>query len=158
MPEGVPEDSVVGVLTGLVEARFGMGLEQLKAAVNVEPDANPDATAVVRWHSLLVDAQLVLERAENDLLAALQTQPSEIDDPAMGLVHRVNEAVTARDGRATVVRWLVDPDALGKQGLAAERLARHRPRTSPAVQTGTPSRPAGTAVPATVRPSGRAAR
>ncbi|MEU3028065.1 hypothetical protein ACPCBC_16835 [Streptomyces incarnatus] len=160
MSDGISDDSadVVGVLTEQVEARFGMGMEQLKAAVAAAPTVNPDATDVVKWHGLLVEAQLVLERAEDDLLAALQSQPSEVDDPTMGLALRVNAAVTARDGRALVVRWLLDPDAPGKKDLAAERLARLRPRTGPAVQTSAPHRPAGTTVPATAWRSTGAAR
>ncbi|AWW42334.1 MULTISPECIES: hypothetical protein [Streptomyces] len=160
MSDGISENSadVVGVLTERIEARFDMGMDQLKAAVTAAPTANPDATDVVKWHGLLVEAQSVLERAEDDLLAALHTQPSEVDDPTMGLAHRVNAAVTARDGRALVVRWLLDPDAPGKKDLAAERLARLRPRTGPAVQTSAPNRPASTAAPATAWRSTRAAR
>ena len=146
MSDGISDDAedVVGVLTERIEARFAMDMDQLKAAVSAAPTAHPDATEVVRWHGLLVEAQSVLDRAEDDLLAALETQPSEVDDPTMGLAQRVNAAVTARDGRALVVRWLLDPDAPGKKDLAAERLARLRPRTGPAVHTSAPHRPAGT--------------
>ncbi|WP_406395072.1 hypothetical protein OG806_35625 [Streptomyces sp. NBC_00882] len=160
MSDGMSEDSadVVRVLTERIEARFDMGMDQLKAAVAAAPTANPDATDVVKWHGLLVEAQSVLERAEDELLAALHTQPSEVDDPTMGLAHRVNAAVTARDGRAMVVRWLLDPNAPGKKDLAAERLARLRPRTGPAVQTSAPNRPAGSTAPATAWRSARAAR
>ncbi len=137
-------EDVVGVLTEQIEARFTMSMEQLKAAVAVAPAANPDATDVVKWHGLLVGSQSALERAENELLAALETQPNEVDDPTMGLAHRVNAAVATRDGRALVVRWLLDPDAPGKKDLAAERLARlnRRARKGPAVQTSAPLRPA----------------
>ncbi|MFJ6017283.1 hypothetical protein [Streptomyces sp. NPDC092952] len=160
MPDGISEDSadVVAVLTERIEARFDMGMDQLKAAVAAAPTANPDATDVVKWHGLLVEAQSTLDRAEEDLLAALQTQPSEVDDPTMGLAYRVNAAVTARDGRAIVVRWLLDPDAPGKKGVAAERLARLRPRTGPAVQTTAPNPPAATTAPASAWPPARAAR
>ncbi|MFG3545957.1 hypothetical protein [Streptomyces sp. NPDC047725] len=160
MPDGISDESedVVDVLTERIEARFDMGMDQLKAAVAAAPTANPNATDVVKWHGLLVEAQSVLERAEDDLLAALQTQPSEIDDPTMGLAHRVNAAVTARDGRAMVVRWLLDPDAPGKKDLAAQRLARLRPRTGPAVHTSAPHRPAGTAAPASAWRPARTAR
>lgn len=160
MPDGISDESedVVGVLTERIEARFDMGMDQLKAAVTAAPTANPDATDVVKWHGLLVEAQSVLDRAEDELLAALQTQPSEVDDPTMGLAHRVNAAVTARDGRAMVVRWLLDPDAPGKKDLAAQRLARLRPRTGPAVQTSAPNRPASTAAPASTWRSARTAR
>ncbi|MGC5413071.1 hypothetical protein ACPXCX_56850, partial [Streptomyces sp. DT225] len=77
-------------------------MDQLKDGGGATPTANPDATEVVKWHGLLVQAQSVLDRAEDDLLAALESQPSEVDDPTMGLAHRVNEAVTVRDGRAIV--------------------------------------------------------
>ncbi|MEU6612025.1 hypothetical protein ABZ922_44755 [Streptomyces shenzhenensis] len=149
---------VVGVLTEQIEARFGMGIDQLKAAVAATPAAIPDATDVVRWHGLLTEAQAALDRAEDALVAALQTQPSEVDDPTMDLARRVNSAVTARDGRALVVRWLLDPDAPGKQDLAAERLTRlnRGARKGPAVQTSAPGRPATT--PATTPQTGRAAQ
>ncbi|ULR48455.1 hypothetical protein [Streptomyces deccanensis] len=157
MPDGISDDAedVVGVLTERIEARFAMDMDQLKAAVAAAPTANPDATDVVRWHSLLVDAQSVLDRAEDDLLAALDTQSSAIDDPTMDLAHRVNAAVTARDGRALVVRWLLDPDAPGKKDLASQRLAGLRPRTGPAVQTSAPHRPAGTPASTSTSRAGR---
>ncbi|MFD6434524.1 hypothetical protein [Streptomyces venezuelae] len=160
MSDGISDDveDVVGVLTERIEARFAMKMDQLKAAVGSAPDANPEATDVVKWHGLLVQAQSVLDGAEEDLLAALETQPSEVDDPTMGLAHRVNAAVTARDGRAMVVRWLLDPDAPGKKALAAERLARLRPRTGPAVQTTAPQRPPGTPATASAWRAGRPAR
>ncbi|MBB4984173.1 hypothetical protein [Streptomyces nymphaeiformis] len=159
MSDDIPDvgEDVVGVLTARIEAHFGMGMDHLKAVVTDDPAANPDVTDVVKWHGLLLDAQAVLDRAEDDLLAALETQPSEVDDPTMDLAHRVNAAVTARDGRALVVRWLLDPDAPGKKGLATERLARLRSRTGPAVPTSPARRPAGVPVPAVAR-AGRAAR
>lgn len=143
-------EDVVGVLTEQIEARFAMSMAELKAAVAVAPAANAEATGVVKWHGLLVESQAALERAEDALLAALETQPSEVDDPTMDLAHRVNAAVAARDGRAMVVRWLLDPAAPGKQGLAAERLARFSrgARTGPAVPTSAPVRPATTPAPA----------
>ncbi|MER6500171.1 hypothetical protein ABT218_12450 [Streptomyces sp. NPDC001455] len=151
MSDDIPDGSedVVGILTEQIEAHFGMGMDQLKAAVAAVPTADPDATDVVKWHGLLVDSQAVLDRVEGDLLAALESQPSEVDDPTMGLAQRVNAAVTARDGRALVVRWLLDPDAPGKKGLAAERLARFNrsARKGPAVQTSAPHRPALASVP-----------
>ncbi|BDH07194.1 hypothetical protein [Streptomyces seoulensis] len=142
---------VVGVLTAHVESYFGMELAQLKAAVVAAPTVNPGATDVVRWHGLLVEAQSVLDRAEDDLLAALETQPDEVDDPTLGLAHRVNAAVVVRDGRAQVLQWLLDPDAPGRKDLAAKRLTRSN---GPAVQTSAPPRPASSlpsASPATGR-------
>ncbi|MET9105016.1 hypothetical protein ABZX29_00320 [Streptomyces zhihengii] len=160
MPERIFDgaEDVVGLLTERIEARFGMDLDQLKVAVAAAPTANPDATDVVKWHSLLVEAQSVLDRTEDDLLAALQTQPSEVDDPTMDLAHRVNAAVTTRDGRAMVVKWFLDPDAPGKKDLAAERLARLRPRTGPAVQTSAPHQPSGVPAPASAVRAGRPGR
>ncbi|MCM2579702.1 hypothetical protein [Streptomyces meridianus] len=139
-------EDVVGVLTARIEAHFDMGMDHLEAAVASAPDANPDATDVVKWHGLLVESQTVLDGAEDALLAALETQPSQVDDPTMGLAHHVNAAVAARDGRAMVVRWLLDPDAPGKGGLAAEQLTRlnRGPGRGPAVQTRPAPRP-GTA-------------
>ncbi|CAL9410387.1 MULTISPECIES: hypothetical protein [Streptomyces] len=137
-------DDVVGVLTEQIEIRFGMSMDQLKAAVAAAPTANSQATDVVKWHGLLLESQAALERAEDTLVAALDGQPSEVDDPTMELAHRVNAAVTARDGRAMVVRWLIDPEARGKQDLAARRLARLRGRQGPAVTTSPPPRPATT--------------
>lgn len=137
-------DDVMGVLTEQIEQRFGMNIGTLKAAVTAAPDANRQATDIVRWHGLLTESQTVLERAEDDLLRALETQPSEVDDPTMDLAHRVNAAVSTRDGRAMVVRWLLDPDAPGKRGPAADRLARlnRSRRQGPAVPTSAPARPA----------------
>ncbi|WP_327247953.1 hypothetical protein [Streptomyces sp. NBC_01320] len=133
-------ENVVGVLTAQIEAHFGVRMDQLKAAVSVARTANPDATDVVKWHRLLADSQAELDRAEDALLAALETQPSEVDNPTLGLAHRVNAAVAARDGRALVVRWLLDTDAPGRRDLAAERLARlsRAGRKGPAVQTSPP--------------------
>jgi hypothetical protein len=132
-------EDVVGVLTEQIEHRFGMSMDDLTAAVVAAPDARPEATEVVKWHGLLLKAQTALERAEDDLLAALEQQPGEVDDPTMALAHRVNAAVTVRDGRAMVVRWLLDPDAPGKQNAARFNRAARR---DPAVPTTPPARPA----------------
>ena len=151
-------ESVVGMLTEQIEAHFGMGMDQLRAAVGVAPTANPEATEVVAWHARLVSAQSVLDRAEEDLLAELETQPIEFDDRTLGLAQRVTAAVAARDGRALVVWWLLDPDAREKKGLAAEGLARLNSRAlkGPAVQTSAPHRPAAASPPAPR--TGRSAR
>lgn len=135
-------EDVVDVLTQQIEAHFGMGLDELKAAVDAAPAAHPTATVVVKWHGLLRESQTVLDQAEDDLLAALESQPSEVDDPTLDLAHRVDAAVTARDGRAMVIRWLLDPHASGQQD-ATERWARTRGRRQgPAVPTSAPPRPA----------------
>lgn len=169
-------DDVMGVITEQIEARFGMSFLELQRAVTAAPHANREATEVVHWHGLLAESQRVLEEAEDNLVAVLETQPIELDDPAMEMAHRVNAAVSARNGRAGVVQWLLDPDAPGKKGLAAERAARfsrgarERPvgnhglaaerlvarlsggaRQGPAVQTTMPSRPATAPEPVTRR-------
>ncbi|MGV9790867.1 hypothetical protein [Streptomyces sp. NPDC003435] len=161
MSDDVPDDGdVVALLTERIEARFGMGLDELKAALAANPAAHPEATEVVKRHGLLVDSQAALERAEDDLVAVLDTHVVEVDDRTMYFADRVNEAVTTRDGRALVVRWLLDSDAPGKQGLAAERLARinRGSRTGPAMQTSAPSRPAFTTTPGRAARAGRGAR
>ncbi|MGW8697670.1 hypothetical protein ACWGOK_12205 [Streptomyces eurythermus] len=135
-------DDVVGVLTAHIEARFGMGIDHLKAAVTASPTANSDATDIVKWHGMLLESQATLDRAEDALVAALESQPSEVDDPTMELAHRVNAAVAVRDGRAMVVRWLLDPNAVGKPGLAARMLARFGQRQGPTVPTSPAPRPA----------------
>ncbi|MFD4994664.1 hypothetical protein [Streptomyces buecherae] len=158
MVNGISDDDVVGVLTAQIEAHLGVGLRQVKAALAAAPPAAaPAARSLVRWHSLLVDSQRALDRAEDALLAELERQPGELDDPTMELAQRVNAAVTVRDGRAMVVRWLLDPNAPGKRGPAAERLARLRPRSEPAVPTSAPHQPGASpaALAAQVRRSAR---
>ncbi|MEU5833046.1 hypothetical protein ABZ820_05050 [Streptomyces diacarni] len=142
-------EDVVGVLTEQIESRFGMTMDELRAAVAAGPATSPEAAGIVTWHGLLTASQTALGQAEDDLLAALETQPSEVDDPTMDLAHRVNTAVRVRDGRAMVVRWLLDPIAPGKQGAAAEPMARpsRGMRQGPAVRTSAPARPATAPVP-----------
>ncbi|MFD8590783.1 hypothetical protein ACFV1B_14755 [Streptomyces sp. NPDC059637] len=135
-------DDVVVVLTEQIEHRFGMNIGTLKAAVAAAPDANREATEVVRWHGLLTESQAVLERAEDDLLRALGTQPSEVDDLTLELAQQVNAAVSVRDGRAVVVRWLLDSDTPDRQGPATGRPARLNRSQGPAVPTSAPARPA----------------
>ncbi|WP_405734930.1 hypothetical protein OG607_41450 [Streptomyces sp. NBC_01537] len=144
-------DDVTGVLTEQIEAHFHMSLDELRRAVAVAPQANSEATQVVHWHGLLTQAQGLLDRAEDDLLAALSTEPGELDDPAMDLAHRVNAAVTTRDGRAMVVRYLLDPDAPGKPSPGPGRAAAGQAaRPAPALQTSPAARPAVATVPAKV--------
>ncbi|MFJ2175927.1 hypothetical protein ACIOHE_23920 [Streptomyces sp. NPDC087851] len=138
-------EDVVGVLTEQIERRFAMSMDELTAAVAKAPDTNREATGVVQWHGLLAESQAALERAEDDLLAALETQPGELaDDPTVALAHRVNSAVTVRDGRAMVVRWLLAPRTPGKQeDHATERRARlSGERRGPTAPTTMPARPA----------------
>ncbi|MFE4058920.1 hypothetical protein ACFXP3_21945 [Streptomyces sp. NPDC059096] len=118
-------EDVVGVLTTRIEAHFGMSMDQLKAVV-ASPTAHRDASAFVAWHTLLVHSQTVLDRAEADLLAALETQPGEgVDDPTMALVRRVEAAVTVRDQWAVAVRRILAPHALAPHALAPHALAPH---------------------------------
>ncbi|MER7986520.1 hypothetical protein ABTY53_13095 [Streptomyces noursei] len=140
-------EDVVGVLTEQIERHFAMSMQELKSTVAVAPDANREATDLVKWHGLLTQSHEAVVRAEDALLDALETQPDVVDDPAMALAHRVNTAVAARDGRAMVIRWLLDPNAYGKHGIEAERLARlgRGARNRPAVSTSAPSRPAAPA-------------
>ncbi|MEU3553352.1 hypothetical protein [Streptomyces fragilis] len=130
-------DDVVRVLTGRIEQRFEMSMGELAAAVAASPQAHPAATEIVHWHRLLTESQSDLERAEDELLAQLATQPNEIDDPTMALAHRVNEAVTVRDGRAMTVRFLLDPDEALRARFAARGAHRDtaRVRRGPAVNT-----------------------
>ncbi|MFE4059933.1 hypothetical protein ACFXP3_27185 [Streptomyces sp. NPDC059096] len=135
-------EDVVGVLTEQIERRFATSMDKLTAAVAKAPNANRDATGVVQWHGLLVASQAALQQAEDDLLAALETRTGELaDDPTLALAHRVNTAVTVRDGRAMVLRWLLGPDAQGDR--AAERRARFSgAQRGPAVSTTMPARSA----------------
>ncbi|MFJ9900741.1 hypothetical protein ACIQPR_46200 [Streptomyces sp. NPDC091280] len=134
---------VAVVLTEQIEARFGLSMEQMKAAVAAAPDANPDATDIVHWHGLLLESQTVLDRAEHDLMVVLEAQPDPVADRTHALVRRVEAAVVARDGRAQALRWYLDPAVPVQQGLAADPRARIRAaRRGPAVPTSAPPRPA----------------
>ncbi|MFE5934240.1 hypothetical protein ACFQ69_02580 [Streptomyces sp. NPDC056470] len=134
---------VVGPITEQIEQRFGLSINALKDAVEAVPNAHREATVVVRWHGLLTESQAALERAEDDLLAALDTQPSEVDDPTLDLAHRVDAAVAIRDGRAVALRLLLEPNASGEQDVEAERLT----RCGPAVPTSPPTRSARASMP-----------
>lgn len=137
---------VVGPITEQIEQRFGLSIDALKAAVEAAPNAHREATVVVRWHGLLTESQTALERAEDNLLAALGAQPSEVDDPTLDLAHRVDAAVTIRDGRAVALRLLLEPNAGGKLDVEVERPTRR----GPAVPTSPPTRSASTPVPSRV--------
>ncbi|MEV7196928.1 hypothetical protein AB0N81_34770 [Streptomyces sp. NPDC093510] len=129
-------DDVMGVITQQIEARFQMPLADLRRAVAVAPHASNDATVVVKWYGLLAEAQEVLEKAEDALVAALDRAPGDVlDDPVMELAHQVNAAVAVRDGRAMVVRHYTDPNSLGRKGPGAWRGADAAPRRRPALQT-----------------------
>ncbi|MEV6723531.1 hypothetical protein AB0M94_21650 [Streptomyces xanthochromogenes] len=129
-------DDVMGVITQQIEARFQMPLADLRRAVAAAPRANDDATVVVKWHGMLAEAQEALNKAEDALVAALDTAPGDVlDDPVMALAHQVNAAVAVRDGRAMVVRHYTDPNSPGRRGPGAWRGAETAPRRGPALTT-----------------------
>uniref|UniRef100_A0AAU2JXE3 Uncharacterized protein n=1 Tax=Streptomyces sp. NBC_00049 TaxID=2903617 RepID=A0AAU2JXE3_9ACTN len=142
MPEEL--DDVLAAFTQQIQARFQMPLHQLRDAVTAAPEANPESTTVVRWYIHLEEAQGLLTRAEDDLVLALDQAPAgQLDDPAMALADRVNALVAVRDGRAMVVRHLLDDNAPGRRTPGPWR---GTVRTGPAIETTPVARPA--AVPA----------
>ncbi|MFJ8676305.1 hypothetical protein [Streptomyces sp. NPDC093589] len=141
-------DDVMGVITQQIEARFDMRLSELRRAVTAAPQANGEATAIVHWHGLLAESQKALERAEDALVGILESQPGELDDPEMEAAHRVNAAVTARDGRAMVVTYLLDADAPGKRAPGPWLGASPAVRRGPALQTSQPTHAVAPAAPA----------
>ncbi|MFL0025954.1 hypothetical protein ACJBCE_23825 [Streptomyces sp. NBUL23] len=127
-------EDVMSVLTERIEERFQMPLADLLRAVEEAPQTNPEATVLVHWHGLLAETQQALDAAEDALVEALGTQPTDVlDDPVMELAHQVNSAVASRDGRAMVVNYLLDPNAPGKRGPGASPAACRAPAlpTSP---------------------------
>ncbi|WP_405729234.1 hypothetical protein OG885_09935 [Streptomyces sp. NBC_00028] len=135
-------EDVMGVITERIEDRFQMPLSDLRRAVEAAPHANPEATAVVHWYGLLAEAQQALDTAEDALVKALGTQsPDVLDDPVMELAHQVNAAVASRDGRAMVVKYLLDPNAPRKHGPAVWRGASPAARPAPALPTSPPMLP-----------------
>ncbi|MER5786406.1 hypothetical protein ABT104_32540 [Streptomyces mobaraensis] len=145
----MPDDAedVMGVITQQIETRFHMSLPEMCQAVAAAPHANQQATEIVHWHGLLSQAQAELERAEDDLVTALCEDRVPFDDPAMDLAHRVNAAVAIRDGRAMVVRFLLDANAPDQRGPGAWRGASAAAGRGPALRTSPPTRPLAPAVP-----------
>ncbi|MEW1794675.1 hypothetical protein [Streptomyces niveus] len=139
-------DDVLGVITEQIETRFGVSFTALRGAVEKSPDANPQATQLVYWHGMLSQAQTALERAEDDLLAVLDTEPGPLGDPVMNLAQRVNTAVAVRDGRALIVTHLLEPHTTVVRGTGTSA-ARRR---GPALRT---SQPASVSVPAAPVPA-----
>ncbi|NNN35490.1 hypothetical protein HLK59_35005 [Streptomyces sp. S3(2020)] len=138
----------MGVITGRIEERFQMPLADLRRAVQAAPQANPEATTIVHWYGVLAEAQQALDTAEDVLVEALGTQPSDVlDDPVMELAHQVNAAVASRDGRAMVVNYLLDPNAPGKRGPGVSRGASPATR-APALPTSPPTLPSTRNTPA----------
>ncbi|MFF2941291.1 hypothetical protein ACFVSQ_15760 [Streptomyces niveus] len=134
------DDDVLGVITEQIETRFEMSLTDLRAAVEASPDTSWQATQVVYWHGMLGQAQTALEQAEDNLLAALDTEPGPLGDPVMNLAQRVNAAVAVRDGRALILTYLLE----SRTGASAAV------RRGPALRT---SQPAPASVPATPVPA-----
>ncbi|WP_406401938.1 hypothetical protein [Streptomyces uncialis] len=135
-------DDVMGVLATRIEERFRMSLPALRRAVAVAPHASPDAAEAVRWYGLLATAQESLDRAEDALVAVLMAEaPGELDDPAMEAAQRVNTGVDVRDGRAMVLRFLLDPDAPGRRGPGVWRGSAPAARRGQAPTTSIPARP-----------------
>lgn len=135
-------DGVLQVLAAEVRERFGHSLGDLRTLTATDPDRAPGASEVLRWFDQVTEAQKFLEDAEDalaDVLAAGGTEP--LTEDQMVLAATVDAAVTVRDGRALVVRFLLNPDAPGKQDGAAkgEALGVRRP---PALTTSMPPRPA----------------
>jgi hypothetical protein len=141
----VDADGVLEVLAAEVRERFGHSLEDLRTLATAQPDTVPGASDVLRWFDQTAQAQQFLEDAENalvDVLATDETQP--LTEDQMDLARTVDAAVTVRDGRAMTVRFLLNPDAPGRQSGAAkgESLGVRRP---PALTTSMPPRPAAPA-------------
>lgn len=149
----VDADGVLEVLAAEIRERFGHSLENLRTLEATQPDRVPGASEVLRWFDQVTEAQLFLEDAENALVDVLVTAESApLTEDQMVLAATVDAAVTVRDGRALVVRFLLNPDAPGKKNAAVkgEALGVRRP---PALTTSMPPRPAtpASAPAATVR-------
>ncbi|WP_327417568.1 hypothetical protein [Streptomyces sp. NBC_01233] len=103
-------DDVMGVLTRHIEAAFQQPLDDLRQVAAAAGRVHP-ATGILHWYGLTAEAQTVVDRAENTLLATIGPAPGELTPPQMAIAHQVNTAVAARDGRAMVLRHLLDPNA-----------------------------------------------
>lgn len=142
-PKAAPADAdgVVEVLAAEVRERFGHSLQDLRSLVATEPEQVRGAGEVLRWFDQLLEAQQFLADAEDALVDVLATGSEPLSEDQMELARTVDAAVTVRDGRALVVRFLLNPDAPGKRIGAAqgEALGVRRP---PALTAGMPPRPA----------------
>ncbi|WP_405496270.1 hypothetical protein [Streptomyces sp. NBC_00096] len=103
-------DDVMSVLTQRIEAAFQQPLDDLRRVATATGRAHP-ATEALHWYGLTAEAQTVVDRAENTLLAAIGRAPGELTPSQMAIAHQVNTAVAARDGRAMVLRHLLEPNA-----------------------------------------------
>ncbi|MEU6312289.1 hypothetical protein [Streptomyces sp. NPDC047014] len=136
-----PDDfdgDVLGLFADRIEAQFGLPMSDLTQAVHAAPQAHPGATQAVRWYGMLSQAQRVLERAEDTLVAALEAAVGDqLDDPVMELAHRVNRAVATRDGRAITLRFLLQAPA-----ETVHIQQRFGPRVTTTLPTPVPAQPA----------------
>lgn len=134
-------DGVVEVLEAEIRERMGHSLEDLRSLVATQPERAAGAVEVLRWFDQLIEAQQFLDAAEDALVDVLATGSEPLTDDQMELARTVDAAVTVRDGRALVVRFLLNPDAPGKRAAAVqgEALGVRRP---PALTTSLQPRPA----------------
>ncbi|WP_225847261.1 hypothetical protein [Streptomyces sp. HPF1205] len=132
---------MVEVLAEEVRERFGHSLQDLRALAVTRPEQVRGASEVLRWFDQLIEAQAFLEDAEDTLVDVLATGSEPLTEEQMELARTVDAAVTVRDGRALVVRFLLNPDAPGKRTGAAQGEALGV-RRSPALTTGMTPRPA----------------
>lgn len=142
---GGPADAVVEVVAAEVRERFGCNVEELRRVAAAQPGRVPGAEEVLRWFDQLTEAQQFLEDAEDALAGMLLVAgDGPLTEDQMDVARTVDAAVTVRDGRALVVRFLLDPDAPGKHTGSArgEALGVRRP---PALTAGVVSRPAAPA-------------
>ncbi|MFI5804406.1 hypothetical protein [Streptomyces sp. NPDC051561] len=100
------EPGVLEVLGQNIEKVYGQSLSELQKAA-AEGSLNRVASEVVLWHSKLTLAEGNLEQATRNLTESLSGEVGELTDRQMELASAVNDAVTIRDVRATVVSTLL---------------------------------------------------
>ncbi len=125
----------MGIAAQGIEDRFHMPVAELRRRVAANPRADSEERLLIHWYDMLAQAQIVVEEAEDALVSALSSRAGVIDDPVMELAHRLNAAVGARDGRALVVTYLLDPDAPGKRTRGKAQDTAPAPRRPPALST-----------------------
>ncbi|WP_433549147.1 hypothetical protein ACQPZG_31865 [Streptomyces sp. CA-294286] len=100
------EPGVLEVLGQNIEDVYGQSLSELQKAA-ADGSLHRVASEVVLWHSKLVLAERNLERATRNLTDSLGPEAGELTDVQMVLASAVDDAVTIRDVRATVVSTLL---------------------------------------------------
>ncbi|MCY0931530.1 hypothetical protein OTB20_36175 [Streptomyces sp. H27-H1] len=133
-------DDVLDVLTRHIEAEFELPLGHLLQDAVAIGRAHP-ATEVLRWYGLTAEAEAVVEQAEDTLLAAIGPAPGKLAPSQMVIAHQVNTAVAARDGRAMVLRRLIND-----KERQVWRGARPQSRVTAQVSAAMPPRPPVNAV------------